>query len=171
MYSCGHPQYEQCSFLLYCPFPLCQEDFIKGLYFCGYPFEPCSRMENMNQLKVYKPNTDLLHWLHVMISKRPGTVGIPGGIHRRRHQKRRKAVKLLPKCCPKQKSPAFRRGIFRKAELLFALFRYIVEGSKKSEGFFHYSSSIEAGHFLLFLVFLRCGFTLLFPRILPILPL
>lgn len=31
--------------------------------------------------------------------------------------------------------------------------------------------SIEAGHFLLFLVFLRCGFTLLFPRILPILTL
>ena len=44
MYSCGHPQYEQCSFLLYCPFPLCQEDFIKGLYFCGHPFQPCSRM-------------------------------------------------------------------------------------------------------------------------------
>ena len=89
-----------------------------------------------------------LHWLHVMISKRPGTVGIPGGIHRRRHQKRRKAVKLLPKCYPKQKSPAFRRGIFRKAELLFALFRYIVEGSKKSEGFFHYSSSILESYFL-----------------------
>jgi len=33
-----------------------------------------------------------LHWLHVMISKRPGTVESPGGIHRRRHQKRRKAV-------------------------------------------------------------------------------
>ena len=148
MYSCGHPQYEQCSFLLYCPFSLCQEDFIKGLYFCGYPFEPCSRMENMNQLKVYKPNTNLLHWLHVMISKRPGTVESPGGIHRRRHQKRRKAVKLLPKCCPKQKSPSFREGIFRKAELLFALFRYIVEGSKKSEGFFHYSSSIPESRFL-----------------------
>ena len=123
-------------FLLYCPFPLCQEDFIKGLYFCGSPFEPCSRMETMDQPKVYKPNTGSLHWLHVMISKRPGTVGSPGGIHRRRHQKRRKAVKLLPKCYPKQKSPAFRGGIFRKAELLFALFRYIVEGLKKSEGIF-----------------------------------
>ena len=89
-----------------------------------------------------------LHWLYVMISKRPGTVESPGGIHRRRHQKRRKAVKLLPKCCPKQKSPSFREGIFRKAELLFALFRYIVEGSKKSEGFFHYSSSILESCFL-----------------------
>ena len=39
------------------------------------------------------------------------------------------------------------------------------------ELFFDHSSSIEAGHFLLFLVFLRCGFTLLFPRILPVLPL
>lgn len=36
---------------------------------------------------------------------------------------------------------------------------------------YKYSVSIEAGHFLLFLVFLRRGFTLLFPRILPVLPL
>ena len=52
-------------------------------------------METMNQLKVYKPNTGLLHWLHVMISKRPGTVESPGGIHRRRHQKRRKDARFL----------------------------------------------------------------------------
>ena len=145
MYSCGHPQYEQCSFLLYCPFPLCQEDFIKGLYFCGYPFEPCSRMENMNQLKVYKPNTDLLHWLHVMISKRPGTVESPGGIHRRRHQKRRKAVKLLPKCCPKQKSPAFRGGVFsEKQSFYLRYFVILLKGLKSRKEFFHYSSSVSS---------------------------
>lgn len=98
-----------------------------------------------------------LHWLHVMISKRPGTVESPGGIHRRRHQKRRKAVKLLPKCCPKQKSPSFRGGIFRKAELLFALFRYTVERLKKSEGIFSLLelyggqlSSVRIGYFLFF---------------------
>ena len=136
MYSCGHPQYEQCSFLLYCPFPLCQEDFIKGLYFCGYPFEPCSRMETMNQLKVYKPNTDLLHWLHVMISKRPGTVESPGGIHRRRHQKRRKAVKLLPKCCPKQKSPAFRGVFSEKQSLYLRYFVILLKGLKSRKDFF-----------------------------------
>ena len=136
MYSCGHPQYEQCSFLLYCPFPLCQEDFIKGLYFCGYPFEPCSRMETMNQLKVYKPNTGLLHWPHVMISKRPGTVGIPGGIHRRRHQKRRKAVKLLPKCYPKQKSPAFRGVFSEKQSLYLRYFVILLKGLKSRKDFF-----------------------------------
>ena len=55
-------------------------------------------------------------------------------------KKSRKAVtKVLP---PNKKAPLSGGGIFRKAELLFALFRYIVEGPKKSEGIF---SLLELG--------------------------
>lgn len=105
-------------------------------------------METMNQLKVYKPNTGLLHWLHVMISKRPGTVESPGGIHRRRHQKRRKAVKLLPKCCPKQKSPAFRGVFSEKQSFYLRYFVILLKGLKSRKEFFHYSSSILESCFL-----------------------
>lgn len=118
------------------PVPTLSRRFHKRFIFCGYPFEPCSRMETMNQLKVYKPNTGLLHWLHVMISKRPGTVESPGGIHRRRHQKRRKAVKLLPKCCPKQKSPAFRGVFSEKQSFYLRYFVILLKGLKSRKDFF-----------------------------------
>ena len=130
------------------PVPTLSRRFHKRFIFCGYPFEPCSRMETMNQLKVYKPNTGLLHWLHVMISKRPGTVESPGGIHRRRHQKRRKAVKLLPKCCPKQKSPAFRGVFSEKQSLYLRYFVILLKGLKSRKANFHYSSSIPESRFL-----------------------
>jgi hypothetical protein len=42
----------------------------------------------------------------------------------------------------KEEKPRFSGGIFRKAELLFALFRYTVERLKKSEGIF---SLLELG--------------------------
>ena len=77
-----------------------------------------------------------LHWLHVMISKRPGTVESPGGIHRRRHQKRRKAVKLLPKCCPKQKSPAFRGVFSEKRGFYLRYFVILLKGLKSRKDFF-----------------------------------
>lgn len=89
-----------------------------------------------------------LHWLHVMISKRPGTVESPGGIHRRRHQKRRKAVKLLPKCCPKQKSPAFRGVFSEKQSFYLRYFVILLKGLKSRKEFFHYSSSIPESRFL-----------------------
>ena len=79
-----------------------------------------------------------LHWLHVMISKRPGTVESPGGIHRRRHQKRRKAVKLLPKCYPKQKSPAFRGVFSEKQSLYLRYFVILLKGLKSRKEFFHF---------------------------------
>lgn len=62
--------------------------------------------------------------------------------------KKKKSRKAVTKVLPQTKKPRFSGGIFRKAEPLFALFRYIVEGSKKSEGFFHYSSSILESCFL-----------------------
>ena len=58
--------------------------------------------------------------------------------------KKKKSRKAVTKVLPQTKKPRFSGGIFRKAEPLFALFRYIVEGSKKSEGFFHYSSSVSS---------------------------
>ena len=58
--------------------------------------------------------------------------------------KKKKSRKAVTKVLPQTKKPRFSGSIFRKAEPLFALFRYIVEGSKKSEGFFHYSSSVSS---------------------------
>lgn len=47
--------------------------------------------------------------------KRHGAAGSPGRIHWRRCQKRRKSVKLLPKCYHKRKKPRFSRVHFLKS--------------------------------------------------------
>ena len=58
--------------------------------------------------------------------------------------KKKKSRKAVTKVLPQTKKPRFSGSIFRKAEPLFALFRYTVERLKKSEGIF---SLLELGKF------------------------
>ena len=60
-----------------------------------------------------------------------------GGIHQRRHQKRRKTVKLLPLCYHKRKKPRFSRVHFLKiGAFLFAISLYSRKTQKVGRNFF-----------------------------------
>ena len=149
MYSCGHPQYEQCSFLLYYPFPLCQEDFIKGLYFCGHPFQPCSRMlfwyTSALGMKRFRPH---LAPMTTYTQTEQATSRAGWKLWPPRRKRNRDTGLILPRVLLflllwMRKSPAFKRKI-SKAGLFFIRYSVLfLMDSKNRKANFYYSSSVS----------------------------
>ena len=148
-YSCSHPQYEQCSFLLYYPFPLCQEDFIKGLYFCGHPFQPCSRMlfwyTSALGMKRFRPH---LAPMTTYTQTEQATSRAGWKLWLSQGRRNRDTGLILPRVLFflllwMRKSPAFKRKI-SKAGLFFIRYSVLfLMDSKSWKANFYYSSSVS----------------------------
>lgn len=137
-------------FLLYCPFPLCQEDFIKGSYFCGHPFKPCSRMpfwySSALGMKRFRPHLAPMP-AYTQTEQTTSRTGWKLWLSQgKMNRDTVRGVTFLLLWA--RKSPAFKRKILKARPLLYVVLFYFLRNSKNWKANFHYSSSILESCFL-----------------------